>query len=266
MALSDLKITNSDTHNKKISDIEGDTLIGTPADNKAKFDAYCELIKTRFNDLVDAINDGFVLSGGEYVINPSAIQDASSSNKGLMSAEDKAKLDQMLVQVGQVADGVLAPPTSDAVFDAIQRISGVAPNINDYVVSYEKDIIGTDDRTYWDRRKWASGICEVWLSPVHQNHIESAPTSWDESNVNGLYYYIHPHFPLYYPRNSFVSAPQEFVNIVGQASVSMWLATRGGTSQANRKARTQTYSIYRVSEPSSSVTIYYDCYAIGRWK
>lgn len=278
MALSDLKITNTDTQNKKISDIEGDTLIGTPANNKAKFDAYCELIKTRFNDLVDAINDGFVFSGGEYVINPSAIQDASSSHKGLMSAEDKAKLDQMLVQVGQVADGVLAPPTSGAVFDAIQTISGIAPNIADYIESFTESTTvyswgdGNAFSIFWDIRKWHSGICEIRASKTEEGMLENhgacpvwvSNTDFSQGN-DGLYYYDLPRFS--YPSNTFISAPSEFVSLVeNDNAIDTWLAPRAAVSNNNRRYGTQAYRLLRTSRPVSDATFYISIYAIGRWK
>ncbi len=281
MALSDLKITNTDTQNKKISDIEGDTLIGTPADNKAKFDAYCELIKTRFNDLIDSINDGFVFSGGEYVINPSAIQDASSSHKGLMSAEDKAKLDQMLVQVAQVADGVLAPPTSDAVFDAIQTISGIAPDIADYVESFttvrrndQNMAWGGATEVYWGIRKWHSGICEVWIDRSKNGdttYYGTVPCDYNPDfeylSSENLYYYNLERL-IYPDAAGFISAPNEFVSLVQNANaIDTWLVPRAVSSNANRRYGTQAYRLLRTSEPTSSTRSHWlSVYAIGKWK
>lgn len=51
----DNKINNTEAGYQNISNLEGDTLIGTVAQNKAEFDAYPNLIKDHFNNLVDDI-------------------------------------------------------------------------------------------------------------------------------------------------------------------------------------------------------------------
>ena len=285
MALTDYKITAEDTENKKIADIEGDTMTGTPAENKAKFDEYCELIKERFNTLVDLISDSFAVNGTGYKINSSAIDMATTSLKGLMSASDKAKLDSiglattsqeglmsasdkakmdnLKVAVANVTSGITNPPTSGAVYDAIQRIAGIATDTADYVVSFEEGISDSGARYSWDRRRWASGVCEIWFSNGGYDYTFTDANAFTQDSNTGIFYFDCDRFR--YPPNTFVDAPAEFVSLEGCGARS-WLASRNAVSYENLKYGTQGYTIMRLNQNSANTTYYFTVYAIGRWK
>ena len=81
MALIDYKIKPSDVGYQNVQNQEGRVLRGTVAQNKLVFDQYPELIKDKFNALID-----FLISVGASV-------PATDESDGLMTAEDKAKLD-----------------------------------------------------------------------------------------------------------------------------------------------------------------------------
>lgn len=268
MAISDLRITAEDTYNKKISDIEGDTLVGTPSDNKAKFDEYCELIKERFNDLVDSINDCFTQNGSTYKINTSAINNASDSRAGLMTSADKEKLDEMLVQVAEVTSGLDNPPTSGAVWDAIQTIAGIGTNIADYVVSLETLTPSSGSWLIpWRIRKWNSGVCEAWLMGTDATGGASFTLASDVwISANDMYHVNLDRFR--YPTNTFVAPPTEQVSLAynnGDA-VNTWIVPRGEVSEANRRYGTQAYRLLRAKAPSGNTTHTICIYSIGRWK
>lgn len=81
MALTDYKIKPSDVGYQNVQNQEGRVLRGTVQQNKIVFDSYPELIKDKFNDLVD------------HLAEVNADTPATDESDGLMSAEDKAKLD-----------------------------------------------------------------------------------------------------------------------------------------------------------------------------
>jgi hypothetical protein len=232
MAISDLTITNSDLEGKKITDIVGDTLIGAPAENKAKFDAYSDVIKTRFNSLIDTLGE-FLSSGGigagdladcikliledgtEYYVpkldenNKIAskyIDDVSTEQKGLMSATDKTKLDTLLPTVSSISP-VSNPPTSEAVYEAIGSISGVG---YDWIVSQGTvDCNPVDAQlqphryAHWTYRKWNSGLAECMGYVIYNVQY------WEQ--WGNLYYgtdYVNStkrYYSYYYPTNLFKS-------------------------------------------------------------
>lgn len=78
MALIDNKITNSEVQEVQVTG-KPKLLRGTVAENQGIFDAFASLIRNKFNSLIDDLVSAFV--------------PATTGTSGLMSAEDKAKLD-----------------------------------------------------------------------------------------------------------------------------------------------------------------------------
>lgn len=240
MAISNLTIRPQDLEGKKISDIVGDTLVGTPAENKAKFDDYSEVIKEKFNALIDTLGEFLSSSGvgagdlsdtiklilengAEYYvpklnannkIESKYIDDASSSVKGLMSASDKAKMDTLAPAVNSVTSGTANPPTSNAVYDYVHS---VVLGGNDYVVEKGNSRKGASSRggsgdtyasVYWHWRKWDSGIAECF------GIAEYYVAAWEQ--WGGTYYGVadenNTYYAFNYPDNLFVRGLDELAS------------------------------------------------------
>ena len=275
MAISNLTITNEDLDGKRISDIVGDTLVGTPAENKAKFDDYSEVIKTKFNDLIDELGMFLSSSGvgqgdlsdtvklilensAEYYvpklnannkIESKYIDDASSSVKGLMSAADKTKLDNLRMATTTLEHGILNPPTSGTVYDAIQNVSGIGSDITDYVI--EQRTID-DPNLIWTYRKWKSGVAECWGYTVEAT--KNCPSSrsygnafWSETEM------------YYFPSNLFIGSPAPKV------TASVW--SHGGLFDIAIDTWSKDFiQFYYYSPKAESRKAGTSFYVIGRWK
>jgi hypothetical protein len=172
MAIADLTITNEELEGKKISDIVGDTLVGTPAENKQKFDDYSDVLKEKFNELIDElvnlspqnnVLEGVQVNGIDLTVSGKKVNITltTQSNDGAMSIADKTKLDG-LNKTSSVTSGGAGIPTSGAVYSAIQDVAGIASDTADFVVSYD-NWVEASDGTVWKVRKWDSGLCEAWL-------------------------------------------------------------------------------------------------------
>lgn len=306
MAIANLTITNEELAGKKISDVVGDTLVGTPAENKALFDAYSEVIKEKFNDLITTLGNFLSSSGvgvgdlsdtiklilengAEYSVpkldanNKIAskyIDDASSSAKGLMSAEDKAKMDTLKPAVNYVASGTNNPPTSGAVYNAIQTIAGIGSNIDDYVIEEGFEHTGADgaDETpqasvYWRWRKWNNGVAECFGTALYS--VEG----WEQwgNTYYGVYYDngTPKNYAFNYPSGLFSSglgywtgSKPTIIASGGNAGLAnsdiMCVGFSGAPSGAG--TLTHTPKMY-VMRPQSGAIGEYEIYihAIGRW-
>ena len=297
MAISNLTIRPQDLEGKKISDIVGDTLVGTPAENKAKFDDYSEVIKEKFNALIDTLGEFLSSSGvgggdlsdtiklilengAEYYvpklnannkIESKYIDDASSSVKGLMSAEDKAKMDTLAPAVDSVTDGTANPPTSNAVYDYVHS---VVLGGNDYVVekgTVQKGAKGQAVSPWayvsWTYRKWDSGVAECFGT------AEYYVAAWEQ--WGSVYYGVDDDGKWYafdYPNNLFKSGTAPTVIASGGkvdsiANSDVMCVGLGGSPSATG-SNTSTPKMY-VMRPLAGNT---DCnyaifiHAIGRWK
>lgn len=172
MAIADLTITNEELEGKKISDIVGDTLVGTPAENKQKFDDYSDVLKEKFNDLIDElvnlspqnnVLEGVQVNGIDLTVSGKKVNIplTTTTNDGAMSIADKTKLNG-LNKTTSVTSGGTGIPTSGAVYSAIQSVAGIASDTADFVVSYEEGVPSSDGFYDWKVRKWNSGLCEAW--------------------------------------------------------------------------------------------------------
>lgn len=264
MAISNLTITTADLEGKKISDIVGDTLVGTPAENKAKFDDYSEVIKEKFNALIDKLGEFLSSSGvgagdlsdtiklilengAEYYvpklnannkIESKYITDATTSDKGVVTLTDA------------VTSGEAKPPTSGAVYSAIQTVAGVGANIRDYVIQYSFDVAYPS--ITWSARRWESGIAECWgyttediISCVDPNKYGNAYYSTEET--------------IYFPQHFFIGSPAPKV------SATAW--SHGGLFDiAIDTWDKDQIKFYYYSPKSEARRAGASFYVIGRWK
>lgn len=283
MAISDLTITNEELEGKKISDIVGDTLVGTPAQNKQKFDDYSDVLKEKFNDLIDElvslspqnnVLEGVQVNGTDLSIIGKKVNIplVTANNDGAMSIADKNKLNG-LNKTTSVAGGNAGIPTSDAVNTAIQRVAGVAPDINDYVVSYEKNVSASHGDFYWNRRKWASGVCEIWTNvPVEYSfgnvylEIANFGNGYGIYKINASNLTDYSVTPFKFPSNTFNVAPTyESVSLTYASVRPAWLTMRG-TSQ-HYIEETNAYDILTLRKPTEGSNYFsLTVYVVGTWK
>ena len=290
MAIADLTITNEELEGKKISDIVGDTLAGTPAENKQKFDDYSDVLKEKFNDLIDElvnlspqnnVLEGVQVNGIDLTVSGKKVNIplVASSNDGAMSIADKTKLDG-LNKTFSVTSGGTGIPTSGAVYSAIQSVAGIASDTADYVVSYEENVEAADISggfaPLWRVRKWNSGLCEMWCKFT---------TDWSDMASNakkalGSMYVLNvgedddlavtPSFEgIYYPSNTFNSVPfieelRIIENITG--SIGSYLTPVGYPSNTILKTRTHDYHLVCPRAINAKFNVKISAYIVGRWK
>lgn len=289
MAIADLTITNEELEGKKISDIVGDTLVGTPAENKQKFDDYSDVLKEKFNELIDElvnlapqsnVLEGVQVNGIDLTVSGKKVNIplTTQSNDGAMSIADKTKLDG-LNKTTYVTRGGTGIPTSGAVYSAIQSVAGIASDTADFVVSYEEDVEAaeySEADVYWTVRKWNSGLCEIW---------SKFETQWSDKAVNakravGSMYVlnmgeddsvdsINSFEGVYYPSNLFVEIPMlESLNIIScdtGARLSYLCPVRRQNTEIN-KAKTHAYHLVCPRAANATMNIVIGAYIVGRWK
>lgn len=282
MAISDLTITNAELEGKKISDIVGDTLTGTPAQNKQKFDDYSDVIKSKFNDLIDElvtlspqnnVLEGVQVNGIDLTISGKKVNIplVASSNDGAMSIADKTKLDG-LNKTSSVTSGGTGIPTSGAVYSSIQSVAGIASDTADFVVSYD-EMVDSSDGYSWRVRKWNSGFCEAWLDNAsigfsNDLYYEMSNDMYIIGAVSVTDYSVEG---FKYPSNLFVGeAPVANIYISHAESVYArlsYICPRSSLAQDYRK-RTSAFQIVCARRPSGTSDINYEIsvYATGKWK
>jgi len=290
MAIADLTITNEELEGKKISDIVGDTLVGTPAENKQKFDDYSDVLKEKFNELIDElvnlspqsnVLEGVQVNGIDLTVSGKKVNIplTTQSNDGAMSIADKTKLDG-LNKTSSVTSGGAGIPTSGAVYSAIQNVAGIASDTADYVVSYEVNVEAADMSMglspLWRVRKWNSGVCEMW---------SRFTTDWSDTASNakkalGSMYVLNvgedddlattPSLNgVYYPSDTLITAPfiedvRVIENITG--SIGAYLTPVGYPSNSILKTRTHDYHLICPRAINSKFNVKISAYIVGRWK
>lgn len=282
MAIADLTITNEELEGKKISDIVGDTLVGTPAENKQKFDDYSDVLKEKFNELIDElvnlspqsnVLEGVQVNGIDLTVSGKKVNIplASTTNDGAMSTADKTKLDG-LNKTTTVASGETGIPTSGAVHSAIQNVAGIASDTADYVVSYETMDAPNGFYT-WEVRKWNSGFCEAWINDYTYGYVGNNIYELSNgmciigvSNVTDM-----TEEGFRYPTGLFVDVPPTS-HIWISAGMTIYsrlsyICLRARTTD-NQFIATPAFQILCARKPSSTADLNYNisAYVTGRWK
>lgn len=148
----------------------------------------------------------------------------------------------------------IAEPVDDGmVIHARNSIELDAPEVIMYGSTLNDFVVEQGESGSWKYRKWQSGIAECWITISMSSAVN---TAWGGMYTTGI---ASPR--LDYPF-SFISRPREIVT--SHCSSPYGLITYSYVN--NTSTKTGTYDVIRPTAELATLTIYFDIYAIGKWK